>query len=156
RHSRRPRPARPGAEVLEDRTTPATFDISPVPSPLAVPEGNTGSTLAFFRVTLSAPAAGGQEVIYAPSGGTATAEDCVAVPPTTLTCAPGETTKVIAVAVNGDTVFEPNENFLVNLGSAANAVISVAQGTGTATIVYDDPFPVPPAPAAQPTPGITV
>src|SRR5262249_45180372 len=55
----------------------------------------------------------------------------------TLTFAPGETTKTIAVLVNGDRVGEPNEAFFVNLGGATGAVVSDGQGGGT--IVDDEP-----------------
>jgi hypothetical protein len=42
--------------------------------------------------------------------------------------------------VNGDTTFEPNETFTVNLSSPVNATLADNQGTGT--INNDDPQPV--------------
>src|SRR5207249_2245282 len=45
----------------------------------------------------------------------------------------------VAVTVNGDTKFEPNETFFVNLSNPVNATISDNQGVGT--IVNDDGQP---------------
>src|SRR5437667_5324929 len=45
----------------------------------------------------------------------------------------------VAVTVNGDTKFEPNETFFVNLSNPTNATISDNQGAGT--IVNDDGQP---------------
>ncbi|PYS27254.1 MAG: hypothetical protein DMF75_20720, partial [Acidobacteria bacterium] len=53
----------------------------------------------------------------------------------TLTFNPGDLTKTIGVTINGDTNFEPNESFAMNLSSPVNATIRV-QGTGT--ILNDD------------------
>jgi subtilisin-like proprotein convertase family protein len=54
----------------------------------------------------------------------------------TLTFAPGTTAQTITVAVNGDTTFEPDETFFVNLSGATGAVILDGQGLGT--ILNDD------------------
>ena len=61
------------------------------------------------------------------------------MPLTTLTFAPGETTKQVTVLVNGDTTFETDEAFSVHLSNAVNATISDAIGTGT--ILNDDAQP---------------
>ena len=53
--------------------------------------------------------------------------------------APGETSKDISVPVKGDTAFEDNETFTVNLSSPINATLGTASGTGT--ILNDDPVP---------------
>jgi len=55
----------------------------------------------------------------------------------TLTFSPGDTSKTITVAVNGDTAAEQDETFLVNLSNAVNAAILDNQGVGT--IENDDP-----------------
>ena len=56
-----------------------------------------------------------------------------------LTFAPGETNKSIVVAVVGDTIYELNETFNVNLFSPSNASFSDSIGLGT--ILNDDPIP---------------
>ena len=48
---------------------------------------------------------------------------------------PGETSKTIAVLIDGDTIVEGTETFFVNLTSATNATIVVGQGIG---IIIDD------------------
>ena len=57
----------------------------------------------------------------------------------TLTFAPGETSKTIAVEVKGDTQVEQRENFYVQLDNAVNADILDSQGIGT--IRNDDRAP---------------
>ena len=90
-------------------------------------------------MTLSAASGQTVSVNYATAPGTATAPgDYLAVPLTTLTFAPGETTKPVTVTVNGDTLIENNETFNVNLSGVVNATLTNAQGVGT--IVNDD-FP---------------
>ncbi len=60
---------------------------------------------------------------------------------TALTWAAGDTTaKMISVTINGDTVFEPDETFYINLSTPTNATLSDSQGVGT--IQNDDPFQV--------------
>jgi len=54
----------------------------------------------------------------------------------TLSFAPGETTKTVAVTINNDKVAEANETFTVQLSSAVNATITTATATGT--ILDDD------------------
>jgi hypothetical protein len=102
-----------------------------------VTEGNTGTTSAAFTVTLSAASTQPITVAYAAGNGTATAGGDYQAASGTLTFAPGETTKTITVAVIGDRVGEPNETFVVNLGSPTNATIADGQGLGT--IVDDEP-----------------
>ena len=54
----------------------------------------------------------------------------------TLTFNPGETSKVVSVAVRNDSAVESNETFFVDLSRASGATIATARGTGT--IVNDD------------------
>jgi hypothetical protein len=103
----------------------------------SVPEGNAGSIVASFTIALSAPSGAPVGLAYATANGSATAPaDYVAVPATQLTFAPGETSKTVLVAINGDTVSEGNEAFFVNLSGPSNAVLGDSQGL--ATILDDD------------------
>lgn len=63
-----------------------------------------------------------------------------------LTFPPGTTSQTINVTVNGDTLIEPDETFVVNLSVPVNAVLVNAQAVGT--IVNDD-VPIPPPTAAN-------
>jgi Calx-beta domain len=78
-------------------------------------------------------------VSYATANGTAIAGSDYVAASGTLTFAPGTTSQTVVVTVNGDTVPEGNETFLVNLGSPSNATIARGQGTGT--ILNDDAAP---------------
>ena len=54
----------------------------------------------------------------------------------------GETAKQVLVTVNGDTTFENNETFSVQLSNATNGA-TISDGQGTGTIVNDDANHVP-------------
>jgi hypothetical protein len=131
--NKRPRPFRPGVEPLEARDLmAATLAISDV----SLVEGDHGTVNAVFTVTLSEPATGTVTVNYGTAAGTAQAKQDYAAAAGTLTFAPGETSKTIAIAVKGDNQVEAGETFFVNLSGAVNADIDDAQGLGT--ILNDD------------------
>ncbi len=104
----------------------------------AVTEGNTGTVSASLTVNLSAAYGQTVTVQYATANGSASSGSDYQAASGTLTFAPGQTSKAIAVLVNGDRLAESNENFLVNLSSATNAFIADSQGVGT--IVDDEPY----------------
>jgi hypothetical protein len=107
---------------------------------VALPEGNTGTTPFTFTVSLSNASYQSITVNYATADGTATvANNDYQAASGTLTFAPGVTSQTVTVLVNGNTIFEPDETFFVNLTAPANATIAVAQGTGT--IQNDDGLP---------------
>ncbi|MEH2052058.1 Calx-beta domain-containing protein [Nostoc sp.] len=120
-----------GAFELAAATLP-TLSINNI----SVTEGNTGTTNATFTVTLSAASTSAVTVNYATANGTATAGSDYTATTGTLTFNPGNTSKTLTVAVTGDTVFEPNETFFVNLSNATNSTIADNQGLGT--ILNDD------------------
>jgi hypothetical protein len=99
-------------------------------------EGNSGSTVFNFPVTLSAQSEKPIFVQYNSGGGTATANQDYTRAQGTLTIQPNQTQGVITVSVNGDLTIEPDETFLVDLSNASNATIANSRGTGT--IVNDD------------------
>ncbi len=101
-------------------------------------EGNSGTTMLSFPVTLSAASTETVSVSYATSNGTATVPADYTAASGTLKFSPGETSKAIQVAAVGDSTFEPDETFAVALSNAVNATISVGSATGT--IQNDDPL----------------
>ena len=104
-------------------------------------EGNAGTTLLTFTVTLSAAYDQTVTVNYATQNGTAIAGEDYLATSGMLTFAPGETTKTITVEVLGDTTPEPNETFSVNLsGASANASIA-AFYYASGGILDDDGYP---------------
>ena len=102
-------------------------------------EGNTGTTTFTFTVSLSAPAgAGGVTFDIATADNTATQpSDYTAKSLTGQTIPAGSSTYSFDVLVNGDTTFETNETFFVNVTNVTGAVVVDGQGQGT--IVNDEP-----------------
>ncbi len=118
-----------GIGTIQNDDTPA-ISITDV----AGMEGNSGTSNFDFQVTLSQPSTLPISVDFITADGTAIAfTDYVGLPITTLNFAPGETSKIVAVTVNGDTDLELNETFFVNLSNPVNATILDNQGIGTIT-----------------------
>jgi chitinase len=105
----------------------------------SVTEGNSGTVNVAFVVTLSQAAASPVTVQYATANGTAVAGSDYNATSGTLTFAAGETSKTITVAVRGDTAVEGAETFRVLLSNPSGATL--ANGTGTGTIVDNDQPP---------------
>lgn len=101
-----------------------------------VVEGNAGTTQATFVVALSAASAQSVSFSFATANGTATAGSDYVATSGAATFAPGEVEKPIVVLVNGDTVDELQETFLLNISNVQNATVSSSQGNGF--IVDDD------------------
>jgi CSLREA domain-containing protein len=108
-------------------------------------EGQSGTTVFTFNVTLSSPTSQVVTVQYATQDGTtnpATGGTCgtvgvdYATSSGTVTFNPGETTMPVTISVCGDTFIESDETFFVNLSNPVNATIANVQGTGT--ILNDD------------------
>src|SRR5207245_2195879 len=95
-------------------------------------EGDSGTTAYSFTVALSAPSTQTVTVHFATADGTATtANNDYQAASGDLTFNPGDTSKTITVAVNGDTTPEPDETFFVNLSNPVNAQLADGQGAGT-------------------------
>ena len=115
-------------------------DDDPMPglsiSDVSKAEGDNGMTDFVFTVTLSA--ASGQNVFvdYVTADGTAHANSDFAFLTGNLGIGAGTMSRDITVHVFGDTQFEPNETFFLNLSNPAGATITKSQGKGT--IVNDD------------------
>ncbi|MEQ1642262.1 MAG: Ig-like domain repeat protein [Pyrinomonadaceae bacterium] len=108
-------------------------------------EGNASTTSFTFTITRNGGSALASSVTYATANGTAVAPgDLTAISPTVLNFGPsaGNATQTVTVLVNGDTQFELNEDFTVQLTAPVNATISDASGLGT--INNDDPCVVNP------------
>jgi predicted extracellular nuclease len=109
---------------------------------VTVAEGDAGTSTATFTVSLSRPApAGGVTFDIATSDGTATASsgDYVARSVAGATIPAGSTSYSFPVTVNGDTNFEPDETFAVDVTNVSGA--TVADGHGIGTIRNDDEAP---------------
>jgi Ca2+-binding RTX toxin-like protein len=127
-----------GTIVNDDATLLPSLSIDDV----QVTEGNDGTKLATFTVSLTGDTNEAVTVQYATGDDTATtADNDYTAANGTLTFAPGETTKQVTVEIIGDTKVEPDETFFVNLSNATGATISDNQGIGT--IVDDDAVELP-------------
>ncbi|MFQ5518230.1 MAG: Calx-beta domain-containing protein, partial [Acidimicrobiia bacterium] len=102
---------------------------------VSVAEGDTGTAIASFTVTLSTTAAFDITLDYTTTAGTATAGTDYTTAAGVVTLAAGDTSEPIDVTVIGETVDEANETFTVDLSN-----ISTGQGdiSGTGTILDDD------------------
>ncbi len=116
---------------------------SPLPNlsinDVTVTEGNAGTVMANFTVSLSSPAGvGGVTFDIATADNTATTanNDYVLRSLTGQTIPSGSSTYSFAVTVNGDTTVEPNETFFVNVTNVTGA--NVLDGQGQGTINNDD------------------
>ena len=91
--------------------------------------GYSGTANLSFTVSLSQPApAGGVSFDIATSNGSASApSDYIARSLTAQTIAAGASSYTFDVVINGDTLAEPDETFLVTLSNPVNAAISRAQ-----------------------------
>jgi hypothetical protein len=105
-----------------------TFSINDV----SIAEGDSGTSVGTFNVSLSQASGTVVTVDYETAGGTSIAGSDYQSTSGRLTFAIGETAKTISVDINGDTLVEPDETFLVNLTDATGgAIIGDSQGVGT-------------------------
>ena len=100
-------------------------------SDASVYEGNNGTKLMTFTVSLSQPSTKKVRVNYATANGTAkTSDNDYVAKSGTITFNPGQTTKTITISIKGDKKKESDESFFVNLSGASGAPIEDGQGEG--------------------------
>jgi hypothetical protein len=92
-----------------------------------------------FRVSLSAPSEKPISLRYSTADGTAVGGKDYYADSRTASIQPGSTYVDIGTSIVGDSMFEADETFFINLSDPTNAVISDSQGKGT--ILNDDPIP---------------
>jgi len=109
---------------------------------VAVGEGNAGEVDANVTLSLSRASSRVVSVDVQSQDDTAVASGDYTAKGGTVTFAPGETSKSVTFKVNGDTIDEPDERFLVNLSNPQNATAPDPQGAVT---IRDDDEPAPPA-----------
>ncbi|HUR18575.1 MAG TPA: Calx-beta domain-containing protein [Acidimicrobiales bacterium] len=117
-------------------------DNDPLPSlsvnDVSVLEGNSGTAVASFTVSLSAASGRTVTVAYTTANGTATAGSDYTAASGTLTFTAGQTSRTVDVTVAGDVTDEPNETFTLDLSGETNATIDDGRGIGT---ILDDDGP---------------
>lgn len=119
----------------DDATPPTpTLFINDV----GISEGDGGTSIASFSLTLSPPGSNTVTVDFATANGTATtAGNDYQTASGTLIFSPGETNKSINVRINGDLLVEPDETFTLNLSNATGGS-AIGKTAGAGTIQNDD------------------
>lgn len=135
-----------GARVADDHAvvTIGNNDFPPPPTlsigDVSVSEGNSGTKLATFTVTLSAASATAVSFdIATTNGSAASGSDYQAAAQTGLSIPAGSTSQTFSVVINGDGVVEADETFQVNLSNPSGATLADGQAIGT--IANDDVYP---------------
>ena len=132
------------ATIADGQGLGTITDDDPLPAlsvnDVTVTEGNFGTTQATYTVSLNAPSGRAVSVDFATADQTATAPADYLAASGTVNFAAGQTSKQVAVLINGDLIDEVNETYALNLTNAVNATIADGQGTGT--ITDDDALPV--------------
>ncbi|MGB5722055.1 MAG: Calx-beta domain-containing protein [Woeseiaceae bacterium] len=135
--------------TISDDDPPPTLDISDA----TLSEGDTGTSILSFQISLSGSAASDVSVDYASSDVTAVAgEDYAQVSGTAIITA-GDLNAIVDVSITGDTDFEPDETFEAML-SNVSASATLGRATAIGTILNDDSNATPSASALNDT-GVT-
>jgi len=134
----------PGNATIGDGSGLATIsDDDPVPdlsvNDRSVTEGNAGTTMATFTVTLSTASGKAVSFDWVTAPGTATVGTDYVAASGSKTIAAGTPTATIDITVNGDVVDEANETFGITLSNPGNA--GIGDGSGAGTITDDDAAP---------------
>ena len=105
-----------------------------------ISEGNSGTKSLVFTFTLDKPSETSISFNFATQNGTAisgnTAPADYSARSGSVTFAPNQTSRTVAITIYGDTRVEPNETFSLNLSNASGATL--AQSNVTGTITNDD------------------
>jgi hypothetical protein len=117
-----------GGQTVRSQPSISINDVS-------ITEGDSGTKVATFTATLSGASSLTVTANFATANGSANAADYQSTSGT-LTFNPTQLSQTISVTLNGDTAFEGNDTFFVNLSSGVNATFADNQGLGT--ILNDD------------------
>ncbi len=131
-------PAGATIDVAEATGTILNDDEPPAVSvgDVTLVEGDSGTTVFSFPVTLSEISGYDTTVDFATADGIASSPADYVATSGTITIPAGSTSAVIDVQVNGDETSEPDETFTVNLTNPVHATI--AKGRGVGLITNDD------------------
>ena len=105
----------------------------------SVVEGNAGSVNAVFMVTISKPSDRVITVGYTTKDGSAQAGSDYIAATGNLEFAPGTTQLALNIEVIGDTIFEPDESFMVTI--TPPSFLLAVSGSANGTIMNDDADP---------------
>lgn len=137
-------PSAPGVIVNDDVGPPPVLSIAALSANQN--EGNSGATAFTFTVSRSGNTTGVSTATWSVSAGAnpaADGQDFVGgrLPSGIVTFTPGQTSQVVTVNVQGDTLYESNENFVVTLANPTGATIDPLHANAAGVIKNDDPLP---------------
>jgi hypothetical protein len=122
-------------------TTPGVIAVTS-PGTWTQAEGDSGVSTVAITVTRTGGSSGPVSVSYATQDGTAQAGGDFTAASGTISWADGDSTvKTITVPIIGDTVYEPSEQFSVQLGSPTGGASLGLITSATVTILNDDAAP---------------
>ncbi|WP_170113152.1 Calx-beta domain-containing protein [Ahniella affigens] len=122
-----------GTGTITNDDVPPTLSINDA----SVTEGNAGTKLMTFTVSLSAASSQLVTATFNSANGTATTANADYLVASGLVSLPaGQLSASVNVTINGDTAQEADETLFVNLSSPSNATLADGQGLGT--ILDDD------------------
>jgi len=127
----------PASALGAPRPTASVSDVT-------VTEGNAGVTRASFRIDLSRAAPRRVKLNFATADGSATAGADYTARRGPVTVGRGKRSRMVRIAIRGDTLDEPDEAFSVTVTRRRGARVRIVDGRALVTIVDDDP------PAATP------
>lgn len=138
-------------DTLADSVNPAGLTVHDV-----IVDESAGT--ASFVVTLDKATSDSFSVAYSTVNGSAVAGSDFGAAAGTLTFSPGETAKTITVALVNDSIPEADETFGLQLGAIsgkAATAVTLAHGSGVATIVHNDlaPLALPALSVSNPSAG---
>ncbi|PAX48302.1 FG-GAP repeat domain-containing protein, partial [Brunnivagina elsteri] len=135
--------ANTGIDTSSEETFTITINpllVNIAPAVNSINEGDTTPTEYNFTVSLSSISSETVTVNYSTADNSATIADDDYVEKTgVISFAPGETSKIIKVLVNGDRKYEVDQAFKVNLTNPTQAVLGISTATGI--ITNDDKIP---------------
>ena len=135
----------PSGATLGDGIAVGTINNDDAPPTVSITdvnelEGNSGTTAFVFTAQLSSVSTVAATVDARRGRHRHAADNDYTAASATLTFPPGVTSQTFTVLVNGDTKYELNETFGVNLANPTGT--TVVDGAGVGTITNDDPQPV--------------
>lgn len=130
------------AFILNSQVLGTIVNDDPLPSisvsDASIAEGDTGTRGVVFNIALSNPSFQSISVTATTSDNTAAAGSDYLARSGSITFNAGQVAAIFTVFVNGDTLSEPSETFVLNLANATNATISRGRAVGT---IFDNDAP---------------
>jgi Ca2+-binding RTX toxin-like protein len=130
------------------RISAETLQVVPIleAAEISVPEGDSGNTTAPITLNLSTPAPVDVTFDYSTADIDAVAGSDYVATSGQITIPAGQTSATVNVTIKGDIIYEPNEEFGLNLSAISGATFkdNVTEYAAVAQIANDDPVNYPP------------